>query len=48
LGEGVFDQDNLVFNNNFRIAYGQLLEAYNEGQCVMVLIKNVATTFKGD
>jgi hypothetical protein len=25
-----------------------LLEAYNEGQCTMLLIKNATTTSKGD
>jgi hypothetical protein len=47
-GEGEFDQDVLDFGNNFKTTYEQLLETYNGGQCDMVLIKNVATTFKGD
>jgi len=47
-GEGVFDQNILTFGNNFRTKYEQLLEAYNGNQCVMVLIKNVTTTLKGD
>jgi hypothetical protein len=46
-GEGVFDQNILTFGNNFRTKY-ELLEAYNGSQCVMVLIKNVTTTLKGD
>jgi hypothetical protein len=47
-GEGVFDQNILTFGNNFRTKYEQLLQAYNGSQCVMVLIKNVTTTLKGD
>ncbi len=47
-GEGEFDQDVFAFGNNFRIEYDQLFEAYNEGQCVMLLIKNVTTTSKGN
>ncbi len=47
-GEGEFDQNVFVLGNNFRIEYDQLLKAYNEGQCVMLLIKNVTTTSKGD
>jgi len=47
-GEGVFDQNILTFGNNFRTKYEQLFEAYNGSQCVMVLIKNVTTTLKGD
>jgi len=47
-GKGEFDQDVIDFGNNFKTTYEQLLETYNGGQCDMVLIKNVATTFKGD
>jgi len=47
-GEGEFDQDVFIFGNNFKMKYEQLLEAYNGSQCVMVLIKNVTTTIKGD
>jgi hypothetical protein len=47
-GEGEFDQDFFVVRNNFRTKYEQLLEVYNGGQCVMVLIKYVTTTSKGD
>jgi hypothetical protein len=36
-----------TLNNNFRTKYEQFLEAYNGGQCAMVLIKNVTTTSKG-
>jgi hypothetical protein len=43
-GEGEFDREVLVFRNNFKIEYEQLLEAYNGGRCAMVLIKNVTTT----
>ncbi len=38
----------LAFGNNFRIEDEQLLEVHNGGQCVMVLIKNMTTTLKGD
>ncbi len=38
----------LALGNNFRTKYDQLLEAYNGSQCVMLLIKNVITTSKGD
>jgi hypothetical protein len=38
----------LAFGNNFRIEDEQLLEVYNGGQCVMVLINNMTTTLKGD
>jgi hypothetical protein len=47
-GKGEFDQGILTLGNNFKIYYDQLLEAYNGGQCVMLLIKNVTTTSKGD
>ncbi len=47
-GEGEFDQNILALGNNFIIKYEQLFEAYNEGQCTMVLVKNVTTTLKGD
>jgi hypothetical protein len=47
-GEGEFDQDVLILGNNFRTKYEQLLEAYNVGQCVMVLIKNVTKFSKGN
>jgi hypothetical protein len=47
-GEGEFDQNIIVFGNNFRIQYEQLFEAYNQGQCAMVLIKNATTTSKGN
>jgi hypothetical protein len=47
-GEGEFDQDVHDFGNNFKTKYEELLESYNEGQCDMALIKNVATTFKED
>jgi hypothetical protein len=43
-----FDQDVIAMGDNFKLKYEQLLEAYNKGQCTMVLIKNVATTSKGD
>jgi hypothetical protein len=46
-GEGEFHKDVFALGNNFKIEYDQLLEAYNEGQCVMLLIKNVTTTSKG-
>ncbi len=46
--EGEFDQDIIAMGNNFKLKYEQLLEAYNRCQCAMVLIKNVATTSKGD
>jgi hypothetical protein len=47
-GEGEFDQDIFTLCNNFKTKYEQLFEAYNGGHCVMVLIKNVTTTTKGD
>ncbi len=47
-GENEFDQDVFVLGNNFRIKYEQLFEVYNGSQCVMVLIKNVTITSKGD
>jgi hypothetical protein len=31
-----FDQNILALDNNFKTKYGQLFEAYNEGQCAMV------------
>jgi hypothetical protein len=40
-GEGQFDQDVIVFGNQFRIEYNQLVKAKNSSQCVMVLVKNV-------
>ncbi len=42
-GESEFDQDVFALGNNFKTEYEELLEAYNEGQCAMVLIKNVAS-----
>jgi hypothetical protein len=47
-GEGVFEQHVFILGNNFKIDNEQLLEAYNGGQCIMVLIKNMVTTSKGD
>jgi hypothetical protein len=47
-GVGEFDQDVFTLGNNFKTKYEQLFEVYNESQCAMVLIKNVATTSKGD
>ncbi len=47
-GQSEFDENVLVLGNNFRIKYEQVLEAYNGGQCAMVLIKNVTTTSKGN
>jgi len=47
-GQGEFDQDVIILDNNFKIEYEQLLELYNGGQCIMVLFKNVTTTSKGD
>jgi hypothetical protein len=47
-GEGEFDENIFVLNNNFRLKYEQLLQAYIGGQCGMVLIKNVTTTSKGN
>jgi hypothetical protein len=46
-GKGELDQDIFILNNNFWTKYEQFLEAYNGGQSVMVLIKNVTTTSKG-
>ncbi len=37
--EGEFDQDVIAMGDNFKLKYEQLLEAYNEGQCAMILIK---------
>jgi hypothetical protein len=34
--------------NDSKLKYEQFLEAYNGGQCAMVLIKHVALTTKGD
>jgi hypothetical protein len=47
-GQGEFNQNILAFGNNFIIKYEQFFETYNEGQCVMVLVKNVTTTLKRD
>jgi hypothetical protein len=47
-GENEFDQDVFVLGNNFRTKYEQLFEVYSGSQCVMVLIKNVTITLKGD
>ncbi len=46
-GKGEFDQNILIFGNNFRTKYEQLLEAYNGSQSFMILIKNM-TKLKGD
>ncbi len=46
-GESEFDQNVFAFDNNFKVEYEQLFEAYNGGQCAMVLIKNVTTTSRG-
>jgi hypothetical protein len=47
-GEGEFDKDVFVMGNKFKIKYEQLHQIYNGGQCIMVLIKNVTITFKGN
>jgi hypothetical protein len=47
-GEGEFNQDVFVMGNNFKIKYEQLLETYNASQCIMVLLKNVIGTYKGN
>jgi hypothetical protein len=41
--EGEFDQDVFTLGNNFKTEYDKFFEAYNEGKCVMVLIKNVGS-----
>ncbi len=46
--KGKFDEDVLMIGNNFKLKYEQVLEAYNKGQCAMVLIKNMVATSKGD
>jgi len=46
-GESEFDQNVLIFGNNFKIKYEQLIKTYNGRQSGMLLIKNVATTSKG-
>ncbi len=38
-GEGEFDCDVLIFDNNFKTKYEQFLKAYNRDQCVMVFDK---------
>jgi hypothetical protein len=43
-----FEKGDMHVGNNFKIEYDQLVEAYNGGQCAMLLIKNVTTTSKGD
>jgi hypothetical protein len=45
---GSLTKNIFALGNNFRTEYEQLFEAYNGGQCVMVLIKNVTITTKGD
>jgi len=45
-GKGEFDENILALGNNLKIEYEQFFEAYNEGQCVMVSIKNVTTPSK--
>lgn len=48
-GEGQFKyQDFLIFSNQFRTKYDQLVEAKNSGQCAMVLAKNVTITIVSD
>jgi hypothetical protein len=47
-GEGEFEQNVLILGNNFKTYNEQLFEAYNGGQCIMVLIKNMVTISKGD
>jgi len=46
--KGEFDQNVFVLDNNFITEYEQHFETYNGGQCVLVLIKIVPTTSKGD
>jgi hypothetical protein len=41
IANGEDEFEHVVFDNNFKTKYEQLLEAYDGGQCVMVLIKNV-------
>lgn len=40
-GESQFDQIVLIFSNQFKIEYDQLVEAKKFNQCVMVLVKNM-------
>jgi hypothetical protein len=43
-GEGQFDYDVLVFGNQFKTKYDQLVEIKNYSQYAMMLVKNVTTT----
>jgi hypothetical protein len=47
-GEGEFNKNVLAFGNDFKTKYEQFLEVYNGSHCVMVLIKNITRTTKGN
>jgi hypothetical protein len=47
-GKGVFDQNVFVLGNNFILKCEQLFVTYNGSQYIVILIKNVTTTTKGD
>ena len=36
--------DVLALTNTFNVEYGHIVEAFNSGQCMMVLFKNILTT----
>lgn len=42
------DYDVLAFTDQFKVEYEQVVEAFNNGLCVMILFKNIATTKSGD
>ncbi|KAG0595196.1 hypothetical protein M758_UG148100 [Ceratodon purpureus] len=42
------DYDILAFSDQFKLEYEQIVEAFNNGLCVMVLFKNFSTTLSGD
>jgi hypothetical protein len=42
------DYDVLAFSDQFKIEYEQVVDAFNNGLCVMVLFKNISMTQSGD
>ncbi len=47
-GETENDNDVIALSHHFNKEYTQIVEAFNNGQCVMVLFKNVGVTQQGD
>jgi hypothetical protein len=47
-GDNDNDNDIITLGPHFQKEYNQIVEAFNSGQCVMVLFKNITISYTGD